>query len=391
MLRTTYLIRFIFAGILCTFWLAATMTPAVAAKPANLRRVYIGTYTGKGSEGIYVAELDVTTGALSAPRLAARAENPSFLAIHPSGKYLYAANEIDRFQGKATGGISAYTIDATSGDLTILNQLASGGGAPCHISLDPTASVLLSANYGGGNIAAFTIAPDGKLKARTSFVQHKGESVNKDRQEAPHAHAINCDPSGKFVFANDLGIDKVLIYKLDAPKGTLSASDPPFLAIKPGSGPRHLAIKDKSVYVLNELASTVTVFDFDFASGKSKETQTISTLPEGESVANGCAEIVVHPTQPFVYASNRGHDSLAIFERDAATGKLAAKGHVKTGFKTPRNFAFDPSGAYCLVGSQGTGEVFVHRSEKDGTMSLVGAPVKVGSPVCFRFVTEAKP
>lgn len=384
MLRNCRLIGFALSGLF--FAISILASPLVAQT-----RVYIGTYTGKGSEGIYVADFDTASGALGTPRLAARAENPSFLAIHPSGKYLYAANEIERFQGKATGGISAYTIDASSGELSILNQLASGGGAPCHVSLDPTASVLLSANYGGGNIAAFTLAPDGKLKARTAFIQHEGKSINKDRQEFPHAHAINCDPSGKFVFANDLGIDKVMIYKLDAATGKLSPNDPPALSIKAGSGPRHLAIKDKSIYVLNELTSTVTVFDFDFATGKSTEVQTISTLPTGESVASWCAEIVVHPTLPFVYASNRGHDSLAIFERDAGSGKLTAKGHVKTGFKTPRNFAFDPSGAFCLVGSQSTNEVYVHRVEKDGAMSLVGAPVAVGSPVCLRFAPAAKP
>lgn len=384
MLRNYPLIGFILSGLF--FGILIFASDSVAQT-----RVYIGTYTGKGSEGIYVADFDTATGALGAPQLAARAENPSFLAIHPSGKYLYAANEIERFQGKATGGISAYTIDAATGELTILNQLASGGGAPCHISLDPTAGVLLSANYGGGNIAAFTIAPDGKLMARTAFIQHEGKSINQDRQESPHAHAINCDPSGKFVFANDLGIDKVMIYKLDAPTGELTANDPPALTIKAGSGPRHLAIKDQSVYVLNELSSTVTVFDFDFAAGKSTEVQTISTLPAEASGASWCAEIVVHPTLPFVYASNRGHDSLAILERDAETGKLTAKGHVKTGFKTPRNFAFDPSGAFCLVGSQSTNEVFVHRVEKDGAMSLVGAPVKAGSPVCFRFAPVAKP
>jgi 6-phosphogluconolactonase len=251
--------------------------------------------------------------------------------------------------------------------------------------------VLLSANYGGGNIAAFTIDADGHLKARTSFVQHTGKSVNQSRQEAPHAHAINCEPSGKFVFANDLGIDKVLLYQLDAASGKLTPSDPASLDIKAGSGPRHLAIKEKSVYVLNELSSTVTVFEFDFATGKSKEIQTISTLPEGESGANGCAEIVVHPSAPFVYASNRGHDSLAIFQRDAS-GKLTAKGHVKTGFKTPRNFAFDPTGEYCLVGSQSTDEVFVHKvDEKTGNMTVVGEPAKVGMPVCIRFAPEVKP
>ncbi len=390
MLRTYHLPRFILSA--CIFASFIITTNLKAAELANIQRVYIGTYTGKGSDGIYVADFDTSTGTLSTPRLAARAENPSFLAIHPSGKYLYAANEIDRFQGKATGGISAYSINPANGELTILNQLASGGSAPCHISLDPTATVLFSANYNGGNIAAFTLAPDGKLKARTSFIQHEGKSVNKDRQQSPHAHAINCDPSGKFVFANDLGIDKVLIYKLDAAEGKLTPSDPKSLDIKAGSGPRHLAIKDKNVYVLNEISSTVTVFEFDFAAGKATELQTISTLPEGASPNNGCAEIVVHPTQPFVYASNRGHDSLAIFERDPATGKLDAKGHAKTGFKTPRNFAFDPSGAYCLVGSQSTNEVFIHRvHEKTGLMELVGLPVKVGSPVCFRFAPEVKP
>jgi 6-phosphogluconolactonase len=386
MVRITGALLFIF----CSFVLSEFGHFVRAVERADQVRVYIGTYTGKGSDGIYVADFNTASGELSKPRLAARAENPSFLAVHPSGKFLYAANEINKFQGKDTGGVSAFTIDAATGDLTILNQLASGGGAPCHISLDPSASVLLSANYGGGNIAAFLLAPDGKLKSRTAFIQHEGKSANPQRQEAPHAHAINCDPSGKFVFANDLGIDKVMIYRLDAAKGTLTASDPPALTIKAGSGPRHLAIKDKNVYVLNELSSTVTIFDFDFNSGKATEVQTISTLPDGSSGDSWCAEIVIHPNGRFVYASNRGHDSLAIFEREAG-GKLVAKGHVKTGFKTPRNFAIDPTEGFCLVGSQSTNEVFVHKvDDKAGVMSLVGAPVKVGSPVCIRFAPVGK-
>lgn len=379
--------------LLC--WFLASFTVATylsAAEADSIHRVYIGTYTGKASQGIYVAEFDSSTGKLGTPRLAARAENPSFLAIHPSGKFLYAANEIERFQGKPTGGISAYSVNAANGELTILNQLASGGGAPCHLSLDPTAKVLLSANYSGGNIAAFLVAPDGKLLSRSSFIQHQGKSINASRQEAAHAHAVNCDPSGKFVFANDLGLDKVMIYKLDAATGNLTSGEPKSLDVKPGSGPRHLATKDKHVYVLNELGSSVTVFECDFQTGKAIELQTVSTLPENESINNGCAEIVIHPALPYVYASNRGHDSLAIFERDASTGRLTAMGHVKTGFKTPRNFVIDPTGGYCLVGSQSTDEVYVHRiNQKTGQMELIDMPVKVGMPVCFRFAPKAQP
>lgn len=390
MLRTYRIDWFILLSLFCASSTGANYSNA--AETDSIHRVYIGTYTGKASQGIYVAEFDSATGKLSVPRLASRAENPSFIAIHPSGKYLYAANEIERFQGKSTGGISAYSINPADGELTVLNQLASGGGAPCHLSLDPTAKVLFSANYSGGNIAAFLIAPDGKLLSRSSFVQHEGKSVNASRQEAPHAHAVNCDPSGKFVFANDLGLDKVMIYKLDAATGKLTTGELKSLDVKPGSGPRHLAIKEKYVYVLNELGSSVTVFDCDLDSGKSIELQMISTLPNNESGNNGCAEIVIHPTLPYVYASNRGHDSLAIFERDAATGKLTAKGHVKTGFKTPRNFVIDPTGTFCLVGSQSTDEVYVHRiNHKTGQMELVGEPVIVGMPVCLRFAPQAQP
>lgn len=388
MLRRTFPVGFILAlGFFAHVGVLTAVEPSQLNKPL---RVYIGTYTDGRSEGIYVAEFDASTGALSTPRLAAKSQNPSFLAIHLNGKYLYAANELGEFQGQRSGGLSAFSIDPASGELKLLNQVASGGGAPCHISLDPQAKYLLTANYTGGNIAAFSLAEDGKLKERTAFIQHEGSGVNRSRQEAPHAHAINTDPSGRFVFVNDLGVDKVFIYRPNA-SGGLTPADPPALEIKAGSGPRHLAILENVVYVLNELSSTVTVFSFDFATGKAKELQTLSTIPGDASGESWCAEILVHPSGRFVYASNRGHDSLAIFER-GDDGKLTPKGYVKTGFKVPRNFVFDPSGAYCLVGSQTTDEVYVHRvDEKTGEMTLVGSPVKVGSPVCFRFAPQPAP
>jgi 6-phosphogluconolactonase len=351
-------------------------------------RVYIGTYTGGQSKGIYVCEFDAGTGKLSEPRLAAAAVNPSFLALHPQGKFLYAVSEIADFSGEKTGAVAAYSI-APSGDLKLLNQQSCGGGGPCHLVVDSSGGSVLVANYGGGSVAALPIGNDGRLGKAKSVIQHQGSSVNKSRQSEPHAHSINLDPASHFAFAADLGMDKVLVYRFDAKLGTLEANDPPSAPVAPGSGPRHFAFhpSGKYAYVINELANTVTAFSYNAHHGALKEIQTITTLPEDFKGTSYTAEVVVHPSGKFLYGSNRGHDSLAIFTVDQETGKLSAAGHASTGGKTPRNFNIDPTGHYVLAANQDAGTIVVLRVDQhNGALTPRGQTVKVGMPVCVKFL-----
>lgn len=355
-------------------------------------RVYFGTYSGAMSKGIYHSTLDLGTGQLSPPQLAAEIKNASFVAIHPSRKFLYAVSEISDFQGKPLGGVSAFAIDRASGNLTLLNQQSSEGAGPCHLVVDATGKNVLVANYGGGSVAALPIdSATGKLSAASASIQHTGSGVDKSRQEKPHAHSINLDAKNRFAFAADLGLDKVLIYRFDADKGTLVANDPPAGVVAPGSGPRHFAFhpSGRFAFVNNEMTSSVTAFQYDAEKGSLTEVHTLSTLPN-EVKGNSTAETVVHPSGKFVYVSNRGHDSIAIFTFDEASGKLTAAGHCLTGGKTPRNFNIDPTGQFLLAANQGTNDVFSFRIDpKTGQLTATGSKIEVGSPVCVRFVSLA--
>lgn len=360
---------------------------AHAQTPAKMR-VYLGTYTGKNSQGIYLSTLDLATGKLSAPELAAELVSPSFLAIHPSGKYVYAVGEIADFQGKKAGAVSALAVDAATGKLKLINQQPSGGGGPCHVALDPSGKCVLAANYGGGSVCSFPIGDDGGLKEGGSVIQHKGSSVNEKRQKEPHAHSINVDKDGKYAFAADLGLDQVLIYKLSAAHGTLEVNDPPHAKVAPGSGPRHFAFhpSGKFAYVINELANTVVAFEYNPHHGALTEIQSIGTLPREFSGTSHTAEVVVHPSGKFLYGSNRGHDSIAVFAIDEKTGKLTATSHQGDGIKTPRNFAIEPTGKYLLVGNQASDSVIVFAiDQKTGALTPTGNKIEVGAPVCIRF------
>jgi 6-phosphogluconolactonase len=350
---------------------------------------YFGTYTNGKSEGIYVAEFDPATGKLGEPKLAAKTEQPSFLAIHPSGKYLYAANETDSFQGKKSGAITAYAIQ-DDGSLKQLNQKTSSGAAPCHLVVDKTGKNVLAANYSGGNVCVYAIEQNGELDKQTAFVQHTGSSVDRSRQEAPHAHSINVDAANRFALAADLGLDKVLIYKFDADKGTLTPNDPPAGLSPKGGGPRHLAFhpSGKYAYVCNEMLSSVTAFAYDPQQGLLKELQTISTLPE-EVKGNSTAEVQVHPSGKFVYVSNRGHNSIAIFQVDPATGKLTAAGHQGKDIKIPRNFGIDPSGQWLVVCNQeGNSAIVFKIDQASGALAPTDSKIEVGNPVCVKFLTR---
>jgi 6-phosphogluconolactonase len=350
--------------------------------------VYLGTYTGAKSQGIYVARLDAEKGVLTAPELAAEARNPSFLAIHPNHKFLYAVGEVADFKGQKAGSISAFRIEPKSGKLSLLNHQSSGGDGPCHLVVDRAGKYVLGANYGGGSVTAIAIKPDGSLGEVTAFVQHEGKSVNAQRQEKPHGHSINVDKGNDFAVAADLGLDKLLVYRLGN-NGTLAPNDPPFATLKPGSGPRHFAFHPKGdrAYVINEMACTVTAFDWDGKKGVLKETQTISTLPPGEEVKRGfsTAEVQVHPSGKFVYGSNRGHDSIVVYRIEE--GQLKYVENEPTQGKTPRNFGIDPSGKWLLAANQGSDSVVVFRIDgKTGALEPVGSRIESPAPVCVKFL-----
>lgn len=361
-------------------------------KRVKRMRVYVGTYTGGPSKGIYRAELNLEKGTLSNVVLTAETPNPSFLAIHPKGDRLYSVNETGDFQGSRSGSVTAFAIDAKSGDLRLLNQQSSRGGAPCHIVTDRAGNHLLVANYTGGNVAALPILKDGSLGPASGFVQHAGTSVNPRRQEAPHAHSINLDRDGKLAVAADLGLDRLLLYRFDGKVGTLAPADPPYAAVAPGSGPRHFAFhpNGKFAYVINEMLLTVTAFTYSNKPGVGlKEIQTISTLPDGVSNSGGysTAEVQVHPTGRFLYGSNRGHHTIACFKIDSKTGRLTLVGHTSTQGKTPRNFGIDPSGRYLIAANQDSDTLVLFRiDEKSGVLTQVGNPIACPRPVCVKFL-----
>jgi len=362
------------------------------AAPGDLL-VYFGTYTRGASRGIYVSRLNPSTGVLSAPQLAAETPSPSFLAVRAQGDFLYAVNEVNTFEGKPAGSVSAFAIKKDTGLLTALNQRSSVGPGPAHLSLDEDGKTALVANYGGGSIAVLPIAADGTLEGAMQFIQHRGSSVNPDRQKEPHAHHILTDPSNHFVYAVDLGIDKVMIYKFDAATRALTAAAPPSAELKPGSGPRHMAIaaSGRFAYVINELNCTVTAFSRDTATGALTEIQTVSTLAPGETMQRGysTAEIALSPTGAFLYGSNRGHNSITVFAVDKASGRLTFAGNTPTGGKTPRGFGIEPGGGYLLAGNQDSDSVVVFRIDRaNGTLTPTGTSVTVGAPVDVKFVRQ---
>jgi 6-phosphogluconolactonase len=351
--------------------------------------VYVGTYTGPKSQGIYLLEFDPMAGTLTPKGVVAETPSPSFLAIHPNRNFLYAANEVGSFGGQKTGSVSSFAIDRASGRLSPLNQQPSGGADPCYITVDPTGKNLLVANYSGGSVEALPIGPDGKLAAPSSLIQHEGSSVNKSRQAGPHAHSIDLDASGKIAIAADLGLDKLLIYRFNPATGRLTPSDPPARSVEPGSGPRHFTFHPdgKHAYAINELSSTINAFDYEPAKGTLVETQSISTRSPGGKPGNSTAEILVHPSGKFVYGSNRGDDNLAIYSVEPVSGKLTLVGHQSTLGKTPRNFGIDPTGKFLIVANQNSNSVVLFEIDQTtGKLKSMGVPVEVPSPVCVKFL-----
>jgi 6-phosphogluconolactonase len=380
-------------GLLLCVPLAAAAEAATRARPGKLR-VYIGTYTENNkSQGIYLLDLDLATGALSAPRPVGKAVNPSFLALHPSGRFLYAVDEVADFQGKKTGAVSAFAVEQKTGQLTRLNQESSKGPGPCHLVVDRAGRHVLAANYAGGSAVVLPIQDDGKLAPASGFVQHKGSSVNKERQEAPHAHSINLDRANRFAVVADLGLDKLMVYPYDAAAGTFNSSTPLAAEVAPGSGPRHFAFHPdgRHAYVINELACTVTAFDYDAGRGTLKEVQTISALPGKRENNYSTAEVQVHPSGKFLYGSVRGHNSIVVYTIDASTGRLKYVENQPTRGKTPRNFGIDPTGAYLLAANQDSDDIIVFRIDAEtGRLRPTDHRVEVPAPVCVRFVPPAR-
>ncbi len=367
--------------------LALAAEAADASASARNVRVYIGTYTGGASEGIYLLEFDAQTGRLGEPQLAAKIGNPSFLALHPTKPLLYAVGVTTRDDGEKWDSVTAFIVEPDTGMLSQLNRESSMGSGPCHISVHPAGRHVAVANYGGGSIAVLPLREDGALGAASAFVQHEGSSVH-PRQKQAHAHSTNFDPAGRFLFAADLGIDKIFIYRINEAQGTLEPNEPPAAELSPGAGPRHFAFHPSGnyAYAINELDSTITAFAYDAARGRLETVGTVSTLPEDFTGENTTAEVKVHPSGSFVYGSNRGHDSIAVFSVDPATGSLTSAGWTPTQGNAPRNFNVDPSGCFLIAANQNSDTLVVFRVDPaSGTLEPTGQTVEVPAPVCVVF------
>jgi 6-phosphogluconolactonase len=383
-----------------TFWSLCSVVPVIAlflfsslsaAAPGSEYLFYVGTYTedGSKSKGIYAYRFDANNAEIIPLGLAAETTNPSFVALHPNGRFLYAVNEVPNYKGPNSGGVSAFSIDRATGKLTFLNEVASRGADPCYITVDKTGKYVLVANYTGGSVAVFPVLDDGKLGEASAFVQHTGKGTNPERQEGPHAHSIDLSPDNRFAMVDDLGLDQLLVYKFDAAKGSLTANQPAFAKLDAGAGPRHFALhpSGKFAYVIAEMGHTVTAFSNDPATGRLRTLQTISTLPKDFKGRNDDAEISVHPSGKFLYASNRGEDTIAIYAIDQTKGTLTQTGSVPTGGKEPRNFEIDPTGYFLFAANQLSDNVVVFRIDaKTGNLTATGQVFEVGRPVCIRFL-----
>lgn len=352
--------------------------------------VYVGAYTGPGkAEGITVYRLeDPASGRLTHVQTVSGVDNPSFVALDPAQRFLYAVSEVQGSDGRSGGGVSAFAIDPLTGQLAFLNRQPSGGAGPCHVTVHPSGRYALVANYGSGHVAALPIQENGQLGEATDVVAHAGRGPIERRQAGPHAHFISPDPTGTLVLANDLGTDRVMVYRFDATAGKLVPNELPFAQERSGAGPRHLAFHPNGqyVFVLNEIDSTLSSFAYDAARGALRVVQTASTLPTDFSGTNSTAQIVMHPSGTFVYASNRGHDSIVIFAVDGETGKMTHVGHEPTQGKTPRNFNLDPAGTLLLAANQNSNTIVAFRIDQgSGRLTATGQVTQTPSPVCIAF------
>lgn len=372
--------------LLFTILALGSVTGAVAQNAAPRKGdsiVYAGTYTRPNkSKGIYAWRLHPATGKLTAIGLVGETVSPSFLAVHPNRKFLYAVNEISNYEGKKAGSVTAFAIDGKTGMLKSLNTVSTRGDGPCHLALDPTGKWLVVANYGGGSAAEYPVHADGTLGEASTFLQHEGSSADPQRQAGPHAHSTVISPDGKLVFVADLGLDKIFSYRV----GGLKPGDPPFTKIAPGSGPRHLAFapNGRFAYAITEM--TASVIAFRYAGGKFEELQTIPNLAEDVPGKSG-AEIAVHPNGRFVYSSTRGANTITVFAVDPAKGTLTVVDRTPTQGKTPRNFAIDPTGTLLFAANQDSDNIVIfHIDAKTGKLTPSGDTLEAGNPVCIVFV-----
>ena len=355
---------------------------------ANRTLVYVGTYTepefGGSAEGIYTFALDIERGTLAPHAPAFHAANPSYLAVHERRRLLFAVHELSKIDGEPTGAVSAYTIEERTGALSRLNGATTGGRGPCYVAVDSRCTTLLVANYGAGSVAAVPIDSAGRLGEAAAVHRHEGSSVNRSRQEAPHAHAAVFSPDERTVYVPDLGIDKVKGYRFDGESGVLTPTPELDVSTGPGAGPRHIAFHpDRPFAVLAcELDSTVTSLRYDPDSGALQPAATISALPEGDAGESTCAAIRVHPGGRWVYVSNRGHDSIACLELDAESGELRAAGHFSTGGRTPRDFALDPSGRVLIAANQDGDSMVVFSIDTQSGALTRRSTVETPTPVC---------
>jgi len=364
--------------------IAMALAPALSAQI-----LYVGAYTNvPDSKGIQAFRFDAATGKLTPLGLMAETTSPSFLAIAPSGRFLYAVNETDTFQGKPGGAVSAFAIDRATGKLTFLNQVASKGAAPCHIAIDATGKAALVANYNGGNFSSFPILADGKLGEAASVMQDTGSGPNKARQAGPHAHQMVI--AGNLVLGADLGTDHLQLFHLDAATATLTAATPAFAATDPGFGPRHMAISGdkKFIYVLSEMKAAVATMDYDPVKGPGKVLATVSALPDDFKGSNNtAAEIMLDGKGRTLYSSNRGHNSIAVFSVDAKTGTLKLTANVPSGGRTPRYFTLDPTGRWLLAANQDSNNITVFRVDQStGALTPSGEVAQTGAPVDIAFL-----
>ncbi|QDS96761.1 lactonase family protein [Adhaeretor mobilis] len=355
----------------------------------------IGTYGTGDAQGIYLCEFNTVTGELSAPAQAAVIPTPGFLAISSTGKHVFAAGRGEPDSPGAAGRVVALRWDEDARKLDLLNDLPTQGQGPCHVSLTPDNQLALVASYGSGSVEAFKVSEAGILGQRSAFIQHAGKGANPDRQEGPHAHSFTPSPDGRFALAADLGLDKLFVYAVNQETGALTPHDPPFAEVAPGSGPRHIAWltsgpkKNTIAYLMNEMSGTVTVFSWDEQAGRLEEVQTVSSMPPGYEGHKQSAEIRVHPNGKFVYASNRGDDSIAAFEIDQTSGKLEQIEVVSCGVEWPRNFEIDPSGNFLLTAGKNSNDIAVLKIDQEsGELTLTEHRIDVPAPTCLRFMPQ---
>ena len=363
--------------------------------------VFVGTYTdpilfgtgkilqGKG-EGIYVYRLDQSSGGLEFVSKTAGITNPSYLAFDATQKFLYAVNELKTYEGKPTGTVSAFAVDPKTVKLEFLNRQITHGTDPCHVLVDEQGKHVFVANFMSGSVCVLPVRDDGSLGEASGFIQHQGSSIDPGRQKGPHAHSVTLDASNRFAFVPDLGLDKLMVYRFDPKRGMLEANAVPWIKMKPGAGPRHIAFHPggKFAYLVNELDSTVAVLSYEGTAGTFEHLQTVPTLPEGFGGESTCADIQVSSSGTFVYASNRGHDSIVIYRIDPLAGTLSYVGHEQTQGKTPRSFGIDPTGSFLLVANQDSDSVVTFRIDADsGKLQPTDHVTQVPTPVCVKFLS----